>query len=285
VSDLRILLLADSHLGFDLPVRGRGNPRRRGYDFLANYAAALAPALAGEVDIVVHGGDVFNRSSVMPTLAYQAFDPLRRIADQGVPVYIVPGNHERSRLPHLRFAKHPGVRVFSKPRTFVTDVRGIRVALSGFPYERQGVRDRFIDVLDDCEWEREPADIRLLCMHHCVEGATVGPGDYVFTTGADVVRLRDIPSSFAAVLSGHIHRRQVITTDLSRCRIATPVLYPGSIERTSLAEIGERKGFMIVHVGSGAVRWEFRDLATRPLTERLTEPATRARDDSQLALL
>ena len=51
---IRILLLADTHLGFDLPVNPRVNRRRRGHDFLANYAAALQPALTGEVaDITV----------------------------------------------------------------------------------------------------------------------------------------------------------------------------------------------------------------------------------------
>ncbi|MGH7695679.1 MAG: metallophosphoesterase, partial [Gemmatimonadaceae bacterium] len=67
---VRILLLADTHLGFDLPVRPRIERRRRGHDFLANYAAALQPALDGAVDLVVHGGDVFNRSRVVPSLAY-----------------------------------------------------------------------------------------------------------------------------------------------------------------------------------------------------------------------
>jgi len=92
---IRILLLADSHLGFDLPLKPRVARRRRGHDFLANYAAALEPALAGEIDIVVHAGDVFDRSSVVSSLAYQAFEPLRRVADLGVPVLSVPGNHER----------------------------------------------------------------------------------------------------------------------------------------------------------------------------------------------
>jgi hypothetical protein len=40
---IRILLLADTHLGFDLPVNPRINRRRRGHDFLANYATALQP--------------------------------------------------------------------------------------------------------------------------------------------------------------------------------------------------------------------------------------------------
>lgn len=267
--DVRILLLADSHLGFDLPVRPRVDRRRRGHDFLRNYAAALAPALAGEVDLVVHAGDVFDRSRVVSTLAYQALNPLRRVADAGVPVFIVPGNHERSRLPHLRFASHPRIHVFDRPRTFTSAVRGTTVALAGFPYERSDVRGRFVDLLEHSGWRHEPAALRLLCVHHCFEGATVGPADHTFTTADDVIRLRDVPAEFAAVLSGHIHRHQVLTRDLAGRPVRTPVLYPGSIERTALAEIGEPKGYLVVRAapapGTPRVRWEFRGLPARPM--------------------
>jgi exonuclease SbcD len=269
--DVRILLLADSHLGFDLPARPRVERRRRGHDFLANYAAALAPARAGEVDVVVHAGDVFDRSKILPSVAYQAFEPLRRVADSGIPVFIVPGNHERSVLPHLRFASHPGVHVFDQPRTFVSEVRGCAIAFAGFPYERE-VRSRFTGVLRRTGWNAAPATLRVLCMHQCVEGATVGPGNYTFTTADDVIRLRDIPSGFAAVFSGHIHRHQVLTTDLARRRLESPVLYPGSLERTAFAEAGEPKGFLVVRIGTDEgrtqARWEFRELPARPMIRR-----------------
>jgi hypothetical protein len=39
-----ILLLADTHLGFDLPFRPRIKRRRRGPDFFANFERALMPA-------------------------------------------------------------------------------------------------------------------------------------------------------------------------------------------------------------------------------------------------
>jgi DNA repair exonuclease SbcCD nuclease subunit len=282
-ADVRILLLADSHLGFDLPLRPRVRRRRRGHDFLANYHTALAPAFAGDVDIVVHAGDVFDRSRVAPSVAYQALEPLRRVAERGVPVFIVPGNHERSRLPHPRFASHARLHVFDRPCTFFTDVRGTRIALAGFPFERRDVRRRFPELLRQTGWDRSPAPLHLLCMHHCVEGATVGPANYTFTTAEDVVRLGDIPADFTAVLSGHIHRHQVITTDLRKRSLASPVLYPGSIERTSVAEIGETKGFIIVHIGEGDrrahVRWQFRELPARPMirtelaAERMSELA------------
>ncbi len=267
-SDVRILFLADSHLGFDLPARPRVRRRRRGHDFLANYAAALEPARAGEVDVVVHGGDVFDEPGVAASVAYQALEPLRRVADAGVPVFIVPGNHERSRLPHDRFAWHRRVHVFDRPRTFEVEVRGTRLALAGFPYERRGVRMHFPELLERTGWQREDAAVSVLCMHQCVEGATVGPADFTFRNAADVVRARDIPPGFAAVLSGHIHRHQVLTTDLSHRPLAAPVLYPGSIERTSLAEMGEPKGFMVVHLrgaAEGGATWEFRCLPARPM--------------------
>jgi exonuclease SbcD len=275
---INVLLLADSHLGFDLPVRPRVERRRRGHDFLANYAAALKPALEGQVDLVVHGGDVFDRSRVVPSLAYQAFEPLVRIADRGVPVFIVPGNHERSTLPHLRFAKHPGVHVFDRARTYVADVRGTRVAVVGFPYERE-VRTRFPEVLRDTGWGDVAGDVHVLCVHHCVEGATVGPANYTFTSAADVVRHRDVPREFAAVFSGHIHRHQVVTTDLARRPLATPVFYPGSIERTATAEIGEPKGYLVVTLAEAQpVRWEFRELPARPMIRRDIDPVGMSED-------
>jgi exonuclease SbcD len=269
VNVIRILLLADTHLGFDLPVNPRINRRRRGHDFLANYAAALQPALTGEVDLVVHGGDVFNRSRPVTSVVWQAFEPLRRVADRGVPVYVVPGNHERGRIPHLRFAQHPGIHVFDRPRTFVAEVRGVRVAVAGFPSERDAVRSTFTNLLAATEHSVADADVRLLCLHQCVEGATVGPANYMFTTAADVIRSHDIPTGFAAVLSGHIHRHQVLTTNLRGRVLPAPVMYPGSIERTSIAEADEEKGFMIVELRHAddqvEVDWRFHRLPARPL--------------------
>jgi DNA repair exonuclease SbcCD nuclease subunit len=266
---IRILLLADTHLGFDLPVNPRINRRRRGHDFLANYAAALQPALSGEVDLVVHGGDVFNRSRPPSDVVWQAFEPLTRIADRGVPVFVVPGNHERGRIPHLRFAQHPGIHVFDRPRTFVAGVKGVRVAVAGFPSERDTVRVRFPDFVAATGYTEVSADIRLLCLHQCVEGATVGPANYTFTTAPDVIRANDIPHGFSAVLSGHIHRQQVLSKDPHGRSLAAPVLYPGSIERTSIAEANENKGFMIVRCTCTddvvTVDWEVRQLPARPL--------------------
>lgn len=269
---VRILLLADTHLGFDLPVKPRVRRRRRGPELLANYHRALEPALAGEVDLVVHAGDVFHRAGIPHTLVVQAFEPLRRIADGGIPVFVVPGNHERSRIPHARFALHPRIHVFDRPRTFRVSVGGLRVALLGFPYERRDVRVRFPGLVEATGWRASKQDVALLCVHHCFEGATVGPQGYTFRNAPDVIRCGDLPGGVAAVLTGHVHRHQVLTRDLAGRDLRAPVLYPGSTDRTAFAEMGEAKGYVLLEVdedrdrGGGRVgRWRFHELPTRPM--------------------
>jgi DNA repair exonuclease SbcCD nuclease subunit len=284
---VRLLFLSDTHLGLDLPQRPRVVRRRRGPEFFAAFEDALAPAARGEVDLVVHGGDVFFRSRVPAGLVERAFAPLRSLAERGIAVCIVPGNHERSALPHPLLAAHPGIHVFDRPRTFRLALSGFTLALAGFPFVRRGLRGAFPDLVDRTGWRDVPADARLLCLHQCVEGATVGPQTYVFRDGDDVIRGRDLPWGFAAVLAGHVHRHQILTRDLRGRALPVPVLYAGSTERTSFAERDEAKGFLQLDVapdGSGGGRLSavrFREIATRPMAlvslpaERLAGPALR----------
>ena len=109
---IRILFLADTHLGFDLPFRPRIQRRRRGPEFFANFERALQPAMNRRVDCVVHGGDLLYRSKVPAKLVAMALEPLKKVADLGIPIYLVPGNHERSVLPHRHLADHPLIHIF-----------------------------------------------------------------------------------------------------------------------------------------------------------------------------
>jgi DNA repair protein SbcD/Mre11 len=251
---LRVLLLADTHLGL-------------GVEHTERFERALQPALRGEVDLVVHGGDVFFRSRVKPGVVLRAFDPLKRLADSGVPVIVVPGNHERSAIPYPLLAAHPGIHIFDRPRTFTLNLRGVSIAVSGFPNERDRIREQFEHLLARTQWQSTPADLRLLCLHQTIEGAMVGPANFVFRGAPDVIPGRAIPSGFAAVLSGHIHRHQVLRADLGRRPLASPVFYPGSTERTSLAERYEAKGYVTMEIAAdrgtgGRIRaWEFHPLS------------------------
>ncbi|MFQ5526968.1 MAG: exonuclease SbcCD subunit D [Thermoanaerobaculia bacterium] len=275
---LRVLLIADTHLGFDQPHRPRVERRRRGPDFFANFDLALEPARRGEVDLVVHGGDLLFRSRVRRELVYRAFEPLIEVAASGIPVVVVPGNHERSAIPFPLLAGHERLYLLDRPRTVRLEAGDSEVAVAGFPFQREDARGRFRQLVRETGCFDAPVSIRLLCIHQTVEGARVGPSGYTFRRGADVVRGSDIPPGFAAVLAGHIHRRQVLSTDLSGRRLAAPVLYPGSIERTSAAERDEPKGYMTLELepredGGRFRQWRFHELPTRPMIDLAIEVA------------
>ena len=272
MTGIRVLLLADTHLGFDQPRNPRVEKRRRGPDFWANYQRALEPARRGEVDLVVHGGDLLFRSKVRGDLVLEAFAPLKAIADRGIPVVLVPGNHERSHIPFPLFGHHPGIHVFDRPQTFVVEISGQSVGLSGFPNVRRGIDKAFPKRLAETRWQDHSPLIRILCLHQTVEGAKVGPADYTFRRGEGIIRARDLPQGFAAVLAGHIHRHQVLTRDLRGDPLPLPVYYPGSIERTSWAEQAETKGFLLLDIeshgeGGTVTSGRFVELPARPMIE------------------
>jgi DNA repair exonuclease SbcCD nuclease subunit len=276
---IRILFLADTHLGFDLPFRPRIQRRRRGPEFFANFERALRPALRGRVDCVVHGGDIFYRSKVPPQLVAMAFEPLKKVADQGTPVYLVPGNHERSAIPHSHLAEHPGIHIFDRPRTYLLRKDDFTLALAGFPFVRHGIRKGFLHQLAQTACGHVSADDQVLCIHQSIDGATVGPADYMFRYAPDVIRASDIPAGFAAVLSGHIHRFQVLSNDLKGKALHAPVFYPGAIERTSFAEKNEKKGYLTLELATDGLnsgrlsRWRFHELPTRPMIQLNLHPA------------
>ena len=248
---LRVLFVSDTHLGFDLPARPRVDRRRRGGDFFACFARALEPALRGEADVVVHGGDLLYRSRVPASLVYRALQPLVQAADAGVPVLLVPGNHERSAIPYPFLAAHPRLHVFHRPSTVVVERHGLRAAFAGFPFAR-AVRPSFPALVAATGYRQAEADARVLCIHQCVEGATCGPAPgFTFRGGDDVVRASDLADDVAVVLSGHLHRHQVLRRDLRGRPLHAPVVYAGSVERTSFAERDEAKGFVMAAIGAG----------------------------------
>lgn len=270
---VKLLFLADSHLGFDFAFKPRIERRRRGEDFFKNYALALEPARKGEVHAVIHGGDLLYRSRVPAKLVDMAVRPLKEIADKGVKIYLVPGNHERSRIPFGLLSIHPNIHIFKKPSTFVLQGENFRLALVGFPYHRNNVRAHFPELLSKTGWIdiKNECDASILCVHHCFEGATVGPQNYMFRHNDDVIKPSDLPWDLAAVCTGHVHRFQVLTTDLKGQPLKSPILYPGSIERTSFAERREKKGYLRMKLQSQSsgkkpvLQWRFQELPSRPM--------------------
>ncbi|MEW5853264.1 MAG: DNA repair exonuclease [Myxococcota bacterium] len=259
---VKVVFTADTHLGLDQPARVQA-PHRRGPDFFANFDRVLDYAVTHRADLVLHGGDLFYRSRVPPRIVDMVYRRLGEFAAHGIPMGIIAGNHERSALPPSLFLQHPNIHVFHRPSTHVFPTRNGRVAVTGIPF----VRDvRGLPTLTASLRPEEAVDVRLLLLHQAIEGATVGPANYTFRAGDDVIPRSALPDGFHAYLSGHIHRRQVLwRVDAAGKRI--PIIYPGSIERTSFAEREETKGFIVLTLGPEGGNIHFEPLPARPMLE------------------
>jgi exonuclease SbcD len=244
---VRLLHVTDTHLGVDRWYRGAPSGWRRGDDHLAAFRAALAPAFAGEVDLVLHTGDLFDRSRPPPRAVAAAVALLTEVA-RCVPVLVLPGNHDRRGLRAHLGGDLPGV-------TVVDEAAPVRLA---------GLRLAIVPYLPDADgWAAAAAfachgGVDLLLAHQAFDGVRV-PG-FTFRVGAqaDTVGAAHLPVGVRHILCGHIHPRQVVDVG------EAVVVHPGSSERTSFGEREETKGTAIWELG-GAPTWRFVDGATRPM--------------------
>lgn len=89
---IRILHLADLHLGYVPPWHEAAEPRRRERD--ARLGAAVDWALAHDIHLVIIAGDLFETHRPPASLVDDAIGELRRLVNAGIPVVTVPGNHD-----------------------------------------------------------------------------------------------------------------------------------------------------------------------------------------------
>ena len=264
---MRILHLGDTHLGRVQRTWSGPAGWSRADDHQAAFAAALAPALRGEVDLVVHAGDLFDRSRP-PLPAVRAASLLIQRVARRVPVVLLAGNHDRRGLHAHLGPGHERLRVIDAPAR----VRIAGLWLGLVPHHRHAA-----------DWAGAArlavgGGVDLLVTHQGFAGARV-PG-FTFRVGQppETVDARHLPPGVSAVLNGHIHPRQVV-----HCG-GVPIVYPGSTERTSGSEAGQTKGFALWSLGQSP-RWRFVDLPTRPLRQVVGPPGVEAVQPGDLVSL
>jgi len=257
---IRFLHLADTHVGARHPGGGGADP------FSSNLRRALSPARHGRVDLVLHGGDLFHRSRPPPRFLMEVATAITEAAEGGAHVVLVPGNHERSIVPCRLLMAHPRIHLVDRPRCVRLAIEGAVVSIFGFPFIRRDPRGLFDRALAETRWPRGRGDVDILLCHQAFDGATVGPADYTFRGGPDVVPRRRVPVEFDYLALGHIHRHQLLPHPR---RPDLLFAWPGSTERTARAERFEEKGVLAGRFVPGVpVRPTFFRLPTASLARR-----------------
>jgi DNA repair exonuclease SbcCD nuclease subunit len=231
---MRIVATADTHFGFEY---GRTAVAKKESIERMNLAFenVLNEAVSKKADLVLHGGDMFNRSSPKKVVIKKAYDIIHKFAENDIPLIVIPGNHDKSVLPESL------VSYFNKNIHFMNKLSLLNlseIAILSFPFEGNSPRTTF-EKIDKIAKENPAQKIIVLC-HQLFDGACFGPHNHVFTNKIDTLETEKLPENVLLVISGHIHRSQ----ELQNGR----VYYTGSTERTSFMEIVEPKGYLLIDI-------------------------------------
>ncbi len=232
-------------------------------------------AILQQADLVIHTGDVFDRPHPGSRALIAAAEPMLRVACAGIPMIIVPGNHERSKMPTNLFLAHENIHILNRPKTLNFDISGLQVAVSGFPCLRREAHLHFNDAVAATRYNRRQADLRLLAVHEAFDFATCGPGNYRFRSGEGVVDRAWVPEDFHYVAAGHIHRHQVLYRADGG---GPPIVYAGSPDRVSFAEQDEPKGYTLVQWHEGTLTHKFVEHGVRPMVSLPIDVSGMSRD-------
>jgi DNA repair exonuclease SbcCD nuclease subunit len=248
---MRILALSDTHFGYEYGRTSQAKKDQIDWSFDV-FSHVLDEAKKEEVDLVLHSGDMFNRSQPKKEIISKAYSLIDDFVQSGIDFLAIPGNHDKSNLPETLLSH------ISKKLTFLnklTEVTTDELAIIGFPFELKNPIKIFERAIHRVQSNSER--FYLLFCHQLFDGATFGPHNHIFTNRPDTIKTDKLPENLILIISGHIHR--------SQCLQNGKVWYTGSTIRTSFMEMIESKGFLIIDLYENKVEVEFRKIPSYPM--------------------
>ncbi len=294
MSAVRLLHFADLHIGMEN--YGRLDPATgvngRVLDFLRCFDELIDYGLEREVDLVIFAGDAYKRRAPNPTYQRAFARRIKRLADAGVPVVLLIGNHDlpamvqrASSVDIFRTLDVANVTVGRVEEVHHIETRRGPVQVATVPYpvrQRLLAHDEYrglsIEQLDEALQHIVTDNIRalaaqldpdlpaVLTAHLSVSGATFGSERSVMI-GRDAVVLKSALADPAwdYVALGHVHKHQSLNDGGY-----PPIVYSGSLERIDFGEEGQPKGFCWVELARGkkttrgwTAAWKFVEVDAR----------------------
>ncbi len=238
MGSFRFLHAADVHL--DSPLHGlaryEGIPledvrgaTRAAFDNLIDLA------VREHVDFLVIAGDLYDGDwKHMGTGLYFAH-AMGRLDREGIPVFLLAGNHDAASVITRQIPWPANVRLFSsrQPQTHLLEDLG--VAVHGQSFATPAVTDNLVAKYPDAI----PHAFNVGVLHTALSGA---PGHAPYAP-CDVPDLRAKGYDYWAL--GHVHAQQIVSTE-------PHVVYPGNLQGRNIRETGP-KGAVLVEVADRQV--------------------------------
>jgi exonuclease SbcD len=251
-------------------------------DFLRRLSDIGDYAIEQGVDVFIFAGDAYKTRDPNPTFQREFARRIKRIADAGIPVVLLVGNHDLPAVARRATSIDifgtldvPKITVGNREEVFrLTCRRGqpLQVATAPYPLRsalvsREEIQGKSLGELDGllqaamidnlqalAAQARQTPDVpAVLVGHFSVNEASHGSEQNIMV-GRDAALPRSVLAdpTWRYVALGHIHRHQSLNGDRQ-----PPILYAGSIERIDFGEEHEPKGFVVAEIGEGATSWQF----------------------------
>ncbi|MGL5134450.1 MAG: exonuclease subunit SbcD, partial [Planktothrix sp.] len=209
----------------------------------------------------------------------------RRLVDAEIPTVLLVGNHDQhsqgqggASLGIYRTLGVPGFVVGDSLETHTIQTKNGAIQIITLPWltrstlltrpETEGLSleavnqlliDRLTVVLEGEIRKLDPELPTILLGHLMADKANLGAERFLAVgKGFNIPLSLLTRSCFDYVALGHVHKHQ----NLNRTN-DPPVIYPGSIERVDFSEEKEDKGFVLLEVEKGQIKWEFCTLPVR----------------------
>ena len=260
-------------------------------DFLATFDAAVAYALANEIDLVLFAGDAYKSRDPSQTHQREFARRIARLSQAGIAVFLTVGNHD---LPHVAnrataleifpTLSVANVTVGDTMDTYRVDTRAGPVQVVALPWIRigqfmvreetrdltleqirQAVEKRLTDQLLAEAEALDPSVPAVLCAHVTASGAVTSSERSMMLGSDHVLGLGTLANrAFDYVALGHVHKHQVLSQH-------PLVVYPGSLQRIDFSEEKDTKGFCVFELDAAKPRGErvsgfhFEQVVARPM--------------------
>jgi len=310
---MKLLHTADIHLGSN--TYGRIDPETglntRLLDFQRCFEFMVQRGLDEDIDLFLFCGDAYRTADPTPTQQKVFAECLKPIADAGIPIVMVTGNHDHP----VSFGKASAIDIFGyvsgdvhlfrKPDKALIQTRSGPLQLLALPWPirsmllskeafrkkspheiRDVIEQLYIHFIDTTVKTFDPALPTVLAGHFSVQGSDLAGSERTSLIAHEPKFLPGhlAPPPIDYVALGHIHRFQNRNRadDPGATRVVhakdTPVVYCSSIERISFKEIDDRKGFVLVDIETdGAEKktsYTFVDTPTRPFLSLYADART-----------
>ncbi len=247
---MRILVFGDTHFGLKLGKTGYSKAQSIKEAFKA-FEQIINLTETEKIDVVIHVGDVFDRSKPDKKIVHKAYSLFERLLNTGVKFIIIPGNHDRSTLDNTLLEQiYPNFHILNS----LGSVNYEDWNFVGFPFTKSP--QQTLELAFQIAEEKKQFKTIVFC-HQTFIGAEVGPQNFKFNLKHNAVVVNKLPVNVPFIVSGHIHRAQILQDG--------KVIYPGSVIRTSFQEYIEPKGVLIIDEEGGTLTVNFKEIESSTL--------------------